>query len=293
MPSPSGVFRHSKVPLAMRDFSQALILSRNTLKLRDITCRTERVHFLLDRSTRHCDDLNMFKSLEIPPAAGKSAGQTTKELILEQALELFRKRGFEAAAMRDIARAANVATGAAYYYFASKEAMVSAYYEQVQRLHAAKARDKLARTEKLGERLAIVMHSKLEILQEDRKFLGALFRYTGEPGHPLSVFGKGTKIQRKQSVGIFREALDGSELAGEWKELLPWGLWLAHLGMILYFIHDESEGQAKTHKLVDRFVEILAGVVALANSALVRPFVKPFQEKIVRMLREAGWSEGV
>lgn len=221
----------------------------------------------------------------------RSVGERTKELILQKALDLFRKQGFEVATMRDIARAASVATGAAYYYFPSKEAIVSDYYDQVQKLHAAKVREGLAGREGLGERLAFVMHSKLEILKDDRKFLGALFRYSGEPGHSLSVFGKATEAQRKQSMEIFGEALAGTEISEELRELLPWGMWLAHLGMILYFIHDESEGQKRTHKLVDRFAEMLGGLVELTNSPLARPFVKPFQVKMLETLREAGWSE--
>ena len=235
--------------------------------------------------------LNMFNS---DKANGrerhKSAGERTKELIFAKALELFRRRGFEVSTMRDIAKAAGVATGAAYYYFPSKEAIVSAYYDEVQRLHATKVREELVGKVGLAERLACVMHSKLEILKNDRKFLGALFRYSGEPGHALSVFGKATEAQRKQSMDIFREAFAGTEINEEVKELLPWGMWLAHLGMILYFIHDESEGQARTHKLVDRFAGIFGGFVELTNSALVRPFVKPFEVKILETLREAGWS---
>jgi AcrR family transcriptional regulator len=236
--------------------------------------------------------LNMFNDAHVGATTSRrSVGERTKGLIFEKALELFRSRGYQVTTMRDIAQAAKVATGAAYYYFPSKEAIVSAYYEQVQASHAAKVREELAGKEELGERLASVLHSKLEILKDDRKFLGALFRYTGEPGHPLSVFEKGTEARRKQSVQIFRETLGGSELGAEWNELFPWGLWLAHLGMILYFIHDESEAQAKTHRLVDRFVEMLVGLVELTNSALARPFVKPFQVKILETLREAGWSE--
>lgn len=238
-------------------------------------------------------NLNMFNIVKSSEQAHsrKSVGERTKELIFEKALELFRERGFEVATMRDIAKAAGVATGAAYYYFPSKEAVVSAYYDQVQRLHAAKVREELAGKESLGERIASVMHSKLEILKEDRRFLGALFRYSGEPGHPLSVFGKATVAQRKQSLEIFREALAGAGVSEELRDLLPWGMWLAHLGMILYFIHDESEGQTRTHKLVDRCAEMLGGLVELTNSALVRPFVKPFQVKMLETLREAGWSE--
>jgi AcrR family transcriptional regulator len=225
--------------------------------------------------------------------SGKSPGERTKEQIFEHALELFRKRGFEVTTMRDIARAAKVATGAAYYYFPSKEAIVSAYYEQVQVLHAEKVREQLAGKEGLRERLGIVMHSKLEILKHDRMFLGALFRYTGEPGHPLSVFGKGTQPQRKQSAGIFREALDGANVTAEMKQLLTCVMWVAHLGMILFFIHDESEGQPKTHKLVDGVLDLLAGLVELTSSAFVQPFIKPFQEKVLGMLREAGWAEEI
>jgi len=221
----------------------------------------------------------------------KSAGEKTRELILGKALELFRQKGFEVTTMRDIAQAAKVALGAAYYYFPSKEAIVSAYYDEVQRLHAGKAREALEGKEGLGERLSGVMNSKLEILKNDRKFLGALFRYSGEPGHPLSVFGEATEAQRKQSMEIFREALAGTEINEESKAFLLWALWLAHLGMILYFIHDESEGQMKTHNLVDHGTDTLAGLIELTNSALVRPFVKPFQTTMVKMLREAGWSE--
>ena len=236
-------------------------------------------------------DLNMFRKAQSAAKRSQRVAERTKDLILAKAIELFRKRGFAVTTMRDIADAAGVATGAAYYYFESKEAMVAAYYHQVQSLHAAKVREKLAGKEGLRERLASVVHVKLEIFADDRKFLWALFRYTGEPAHPLSVFGKRMKAQRKQSVEIFREALRGTELSEEWKELLPWGMWLAHLGMILFFLHDQSEGQRKSHDLVDHLVEIVAGLVESTDAALVRPLVKPFQGKMLEVLREAGWCE--
>src|SRR6202166_2008714 len=101
--------------------------------------------------------------------SNKRAGENTKAVILQTALELFRERGFEVTTMRDIAKAAKVATGAAYYYFPSKEAIVAAYYDQVQRLHAEKVRLELNGKVGLRERLGVAIHSKLEILKEDRK----------------------------------------------------------------------------------------------------------------------------
>src|ERR1700682_3353729 len=175
--------------------------------------------------------------------SNKKAGENTKAVILQTALELFRERGFEVTTMRDIAKAAKVATGAAYYYFPSKEALVAAYYDQVQCSHAEKVREELKGKADLLERLGAVMHSKLEILKNDRKFLGALFRYSGDPEHPLSVFGKGTQSQRAQSMAIFRDAIEKPGLSEEMRQLLPPALWLAHLGMILSLIYDESDGQ--------------------------------------------------
>ena len=222
----------------------------------------------------------------------KGAGEKTKAAIFETALEPFRRRGFEVTTMRDIARSAKVATGAAYYYFPSKEAIVAAYYDQVQVLHAEKVRLELGGKAGLRERLGVAVHSKLEILKDDRMFLGALFRYTGDPDHPLSVFGKGTDAQRSQSVAIFQEAVAGTNVSEELQELLPWALWLAHLGMILFFIYDETEGQQRTHKLADGILDLSTQLIELTRSALVRPFVQPFQRKILGMLREAGWTGG-
>src|SRR5437899_1678088 len=219
----------------------------------------------------------------------KGAGEKTKAAIFKTALNLFRRGGFEVTTMRDIARAAKVATGAAYYYFPSKEAIVAAYYDQVQALHADRVRRDLKGKDSLRQRLGVVMHSKLEILRDDRMFLGALFRYTGDPQHPLSVFGKGTQAQRTHAVAIFQEAIAETNASEELRQLLPPALWLVHLGMILFFIYDESEGQQKTHKLVDGVLDLLAQFAELASSALVRPLVQPFQTKILEMLHEAGW----
>jgi AcrR family transcriptional regulator len=233
--------------------------------------------------------LNMFNS----PMTGvndskKSASEKTRKVILEKALALFRGSGFEVTTMRDIAQAADVATGAAYYYFPSKEAMVSAYYDQVLRIHAEKVREQLQGKEGLRERLGVVLHSKLEILKDDRKFLGALFRFTGEPSHPLSVFGNGTHAQRTQSVAILREAIEGTGVSEEQAQLLPWVLWLLQLAMVLFLIYDESEGQQKAHKLSDGILDLLSQLVQLTNSAVARPFVQPVQARMLGMLREAG-----
>jgi AcrR family transcriptional regulator len=222
-------------------------------------------------------------------AIKKSVGEKTRVLILEKALEMFREAGFEAATIRDIAKSAKVATGATYYYFPSKEAIVAAYYDHVQVTHEAKVRELILGTTDLRERLGIVIHSKLDILKDDRKFLGALFRYAGEPDHPLSVFGKGTKSQRAHSVGIFREALADVEVSDELRQLLLWALWMMHLGAILFFIYDESTEQRRTRALVNGVLDLVAQFLKLTSAPVIRTFLEPFQGKMLGILKEAGW----
>src|SRR5436190_21331040 len=50
--------------------------------------------------------------------------------ILDSALALFRQEGLDNATMRGIAEKAGVATGAAYYYYPSKEAIVMDFYRR-------------------------------------------------------------------------------------------------------------------------------------------------------------------
>lgn len=49
--------------------------------------------------------------------------------LLDAALDLFEKRGFDAVAVPEIARAAGVATGTIYRYFKTKEELVNALYQ--------------------------------------------------------------------------------------------------------------------------------------------------------------------
>jgi AcrR family transcriptional regulator len=65
--------------------------------------------------------------MKAPMSTAKA--EDTRRRILQAALGLFQTRGFDDTTMREIAQEAGVATGAAYYYFASKEAMVMAFYE--------------------------------------------------------------------------------------------------------------------------------------------------------------------
>jgi AcrR family transcriptional regulator len=227
----------------------------------------------------------MFKQVQAPKGKHKAGGEATRAMILTTALDVFRRRGLDGATMREIAKTAGLALGAAYYYFPSKEAIVLAYYDQVQGEHLQRVTEELARGKHdLLQRLRIVFRTKLDVLKGDRKLLGALFRYTGEPEHPLSVLGAGTRANREQSIAVFKLAVGDERLPDDVRAMLPTALWVLHLGMLLYFIYDESPNQERTRKLADGVLQLLVRALALVNF----PLLKPVRGSLFALLREAG-----
>ena len=138
----------------------------------------------------------MFKGTAGRAVPQRAGSEETRRQILETALALFRERGFEETTIREIAAAGGLSLGAAYYYFKSKEAIVGAYYDYVHHEHQVRSREAFERGGDLRARLRAAMHTKIDIMQEDRRLLRALFRYGGDPDHALSWFGPATRPQR-------------------------------------------------------------------------------------------------
>lgn len=226
----------------------------------------------------------MFKNSGGRAVPQRAGSEETRQLVLDTALGLFRDRGFEVTTIRDVAAAAGVSLGSAYYYFKSKEAIVGAYYDYVQEAHAARAREAFGASRDLRHRLRTALHTKIDIVQHDRRLLRALFRYGGEPDHPLSWFGPATAEQRRLSVAIFAEALDGERWPDDMRDVAPVLLWTLHMGLLLYFLFDESPHQRRTRALIDASVDVVVDVKRLATSAILRPL----RRRVFAVLRDAG-----
>ena len=226
----------------------------------------------------------MFKDAALRATPQRAASEATRRQILDTALELFRERGFEETTIRDIASGAGLSLGAAYYYFKSKEAIVGAYYDYVQQEHVARTRDVFAAGGDLRARLGAALHAKIDIMQDDRRLLRALFRYGGDPAHALSWFGPATREQREVSIGVFEEALAVERLPDDVREAAPTLLWTLHMGILLFFLFDDSPRQRRTRKLIDASVDFVVDAKRIATSALLRPM----RRRVMSILRDAG-----
>ncbi|HXA58537.1 MAG TPA: TetR family transcriptional regulator [Streptosporangiaceae bacterium] len=217
-----------------------------------------------------------------PRTAGKS--EQTRALIVETALRLFRENGYEATTMRAIAKEAGVSVGNAYYYFGSKEELIQAYYDELQDEHNRACQAVLEREQDFAPRLLGVLRARVDTMVPYHAFAGKFFKFAAEPTSPLNPFSSESGPARAAAVAIYRELVNGSSLKidPEFREELPELLWLYSMGIVLYWVHDSSEGCRKTYLLVERTVPLVNKMVMMSRL----PGFKSVARELVAVIRD-------
>ena len=83
-----------------------------------------------------------------------------------------------------------IALGATYYHFASKEAIVLAFYELAKDEMSEPLGEAAKTAKNLQQGLRAALDIKFAYFAPNRKFLGALFPHAADPQDPLSPFSK-------------------------------------------------------------------------------------------------------
>ena len=214
--------------------------------------------------------------------------EETRRRVLAAALAVFCERGFEAATMREIAAAAGVAVGAAYYYFDSKDALVMAFYEQAQDEMAPELDAILRESRTLEERLRGIIGQKMKYFAPNRALVAALTAHI-DPRHPLSPFSAATAPIRDRDIAFFARAVTESKLRLP-KTILPYLprlLWLYQMGVVLFWVYDLSPGQERTAILFDKTLRMMMLGLKLAELAVLRPLFRPAAELLKAIYGEA------
>ena len=209
--------------------------------------------------------------------------EETRERIVDAALRRFRDEGFDETTMRDVAAEAGMATGAAYYYFRSKEELVMAFYVRT----AEEAREVIpplvTRSHDLGKRLRAIIDTQLAQFEKHRRLMVALVRIGIDPKHPLSPFGEETSAMRNASIDFFRAAISDSKppVPKDLAEDLPRLLWLYQMGIILFWMFDESRGQRRTRALLDGTIDLLVRLIQISSL----PMMGPLRKRLLGIVR--------
>jgi len=212
-------------------------------------------------------------------------GEQTRGRIVDAAMALLEERGYDGTTMRAVADAAGVSLGNAYYYFASKEHLVQGFYDRLQELHAAAAAERLAQAEGLGARFAACELAFLEVAAPYRPFAGKLFAVAADPASPLNPLSEASTPAREASTRIMREVVAGASVRADARVLreLPDLLWLAHLGVVLFWVYDASPDQSRTRRLVTGAAPVLERLVGLSRWRALRPTVDQLMDLVTEL----------
>jgi AcrR family transcriptional regulator len=218
------------------------------------------------------------------PRGPRKDGDETHRRLYLVALDLFRTHGFAETTMRDVARVAGLSLGAAYHHFASKDSILLAYFDEQVSAHEALVAERLPGVDDLRARLGIAYDAGFEVRRRDRALLSALARVVLDRSSPASLFGAAATGVRQRSIAIFARTIEGTPIADDVRPLLATALWALHLGLLLYFVTDESPRSAQTEKLTAELLDLVPALALMFGL----PAMTFAREKLVRALSDAG-----
>ncbi len=213
-----------------------------------------------------------------------SKGERTKDLILHSAISMFQELGYEATTMRGIAEKCGVALGNAYYYFPSKEHLVLGLYALTLDDQIAACQPVLRSARTMKRRLTGVLHAELAALLPYRMVLRSLFRFGADPDSPLSPFGADSIEIRQKAQLLFDSVIVGSQekVPSDLRDALPYCLWLYHMGIIFFWLHDSSTDQQKTKRFIELSSELIVTFILLMSVAIL----KPVRSTLLKLINE-------
>lgn len=175
--------------------------------------------------------------------------ETTKQRILDESVRLFRTRGFVPTTTRDIAAAAEIATGTLFNYFATKEAIVGFLAEQA----LTKARAAFLRQDDnadLEEALFALIAGELRQLKPLRSFLAPMLETALSPlaASHRSETGDALRVPHLEIVGDLVRRQGLSELS----TLSLQVYWTLYTGVLAFWAGDKSPKQEDTLALLDQ-----------------------------------------
>ena len=192
--------------------------------------------------------------------------QLTRDRIVAAALQLFQTRGFDATTTKAIARKAGIAEGTVFNYFATKEDIALHFFElELDHAISAVRGNRRLRKAPLEERLFVLVESQLEYLAAHERFIGAALVHALKPASRLGPFSPKSHQLQTKYLAFVQELVDEAIATGALSPMAWWTptvFWVYYLGILLFWLHDQSPGKQMTLALLDRSLKI--GVAMLA-----------------------------
>jgi AcrR family transcriptional regulator len=191
--------------------------------------------------------------------------KATQEKILKVALDLFSTRGFYRTTTRMISRKAGVAEGTLFNYFRSKEDLALYFFEQeVQGIIEWFEKEKSLKEAPVVEKLFAVIHRYLERISPYEEFIGAVYLRALQPVsklHPMSLETQSLNLRYLRFIRAILAQAEQDEEIPEVGDLGAWAVGLFHVGILSYWLNDDSPGKEKTLALMDRSLKFARAIL--------------------------------
>jgi AcrR family transcriptional regulator len=177
----------------------------------------------------------------MPPTKAKTPGSRLHSQILDAALQLYSSRGYFNTSIHDIQRASGVSMGTIYNYFAGKEAIARALYDELLDRMEVMVNEAITTKESTHDQARCIVASLFELTESEpetvRYILNARHRefLINEPG--ICSSRPFTKMRDLILSGIER---------GEVRELDPWVAAAMAFGPALRVISLRLDGMIPT-----------------------------------------------
>jgi len=179
--------------------------------------------------------------------------------IIAASVDLVTSKGLKAATMREIARKAGLGDATIYNYFPTKETILYGYYEdKFDRVTRQLKQIKDFNEYTFQEQLQTFFETKLELLLPDREFVEKTFKTTF---FALSQhYSRIRPIKEKFTAiieDIFKAAIEVGEIPDQvFMELTVQLFWEYYVGIVLYWLKDDSDQFESTTVLIDKSMDL-------------------------------------
>lgn len=201
--------------------------------------------------------------------------EETEAAILAASLRLFLEKGFKGTTMREVASEAGIALGTTYNYFPTKEHIALFFFERSLDGLMARYHDAVAPDMALEEQLFMLNALGLEQVAPYEEFLNVIVVQAAAPGSRLNPLGEDAERLKARYLafvaGLLREARARGELpvVGVPDGILLDAYWIYHLGVLLFWLNDDSPGKEDTYVLIDKSIRFMLN--ALRGGATSSP----------------------
>lgn len=197
-----------------------------------------------------------------------------QRIIIDSAVKVFSQQGYKNATIKEIAKDSKITEPSIYNYFTNKENLVFGYFDlelqnTIEEIRHNPDFIKL----NFGEKFQFFLETILESLEKNRPFIEECFQYVFVKS---SIHTSSEILQQKKILTQFmREQLITSQREGTLPsspldEFFLGLLWDFYIGIVCYWLKDQSPSFTNTSQLIDKSMGLLDEVLKtnIANKIL-------------------------